>query len=65
MYRTVLSVSNSPGGRGRGIMSRIRGLPAGQGMVFGLSVRNRVYDCPKQGMVTTIIVLDMRRLLVF
>ena len=46
-------------------MSRIRGLPAGQGMVFGLSVRNRVYDCPKQGMVTTNIVLDMRRLLLF
>ena len=44
--------SHSPGG-GYSLIWPIRGCAAGQGMVFGLSVLNRVCDfmrvCPKQG----------------
>ena len=45
----------SPGGGGYSLIGAIWERAAGQGMVFGLAVLNRVYNltclCPKQGMV--------------
>ena len=45
----------SPGGGGYSLIWAMWGRAAGQGMVFGLAVLNRVYNltclCPKQGMV--------------
>ena len=51
----------------------VRGHAAGQGMVFDISVLNRVYNfmqiCPKQGMVNTMVDVKhrvySRHLLVF
>ena len=50
-------MGSTPGGGGGGhsLIWPIRGCAAGQGMVFGLSALNRVYNnyfmqtCPKQG----------------
>ena len=45
---------NPPGGGGHSLIWPIRGRAAGQGMVFGLSALNRVYNfmrtCPRQGL---------------
>ena len=55
-----LFINNSPepssgGGGGYSLIWAMWGRAAGQGMVFGLAVLNRVYNlsclCPKQGMV--------------
>ena len=47
-------------GGGYSLLWPIRGRATGQGMVFGLSVLNRVYNfmpaSPKQGMVSTIVI---------
>ena len=55
-YRIVqMEVIISPGGGGYSLIWAIWGRAAGQGMVFGLAVLNRVCNltclCPKQGMV--------------
>ena len=60
-----------PGGGGYSLIWPIRGCAAGQGMVFGLSVLNRVYNfarvcpnykqgiaCPKQGNKIELVVLN-------
>ena len=52
----MCGVTGAPvGGGGYSLIWAIWGRAAGQGMVFGLAVLNRVYNltclCPKQGMV--------------
>ena len=52
---TLESLTSVPGGGEYSLIWAIWGRAAGQGMVFGLAVLNRVYNltclCPKQGMV--------------